>query len=651
MEIKLSMARAGNGVPVFAAVGTSRELQRPFGATWDGDRHLWLYPAYFPAARKVLSDFEVLGRELRVVFTDAAQQYIRQLDEVEDRYNRQVLPEGFSFVTEPYAHQRLGLAHAYYLPRSALFFDPGLGKSKVATDLLRLLHFVGQKAPAVIMGPLTSIRNWGKELDRHSGKTIRWGLVLGTPKQKTKVIERAAAGEFDALLITYDTNSNFVDLVFRLVPYDIVIADESHLIKEFKSNRTKAAFELTQKASRRLIMTGTPTVGNPLNLYGQFKFLADYFMPEPYHVYRKRFLETLPSNKWIVTGYKNLDVLNSRTLFVSIRRTKHECLDLPPRTLVDIDYNLTKHQATIYNQLIEEMGIDVEMLVAMLGGAPAVKDALPPETTLAHGAARLFKLMQVSSGFLIKNNMDPKLCDNVEQPLGCRYLSECVPAGIQPYTRRCKVAPAKIPETVTKFNENPKLDALVELLDTILGNPENKVLVWCHYRPSLDLVEEKLKELQIPYVRVDGDTGDRLQAEVDRFNDTPELRVYLAQVSTGVSITLNSAAYAIYYEIPLSLLQMNQSLDRNHRIGQTKNVTVYRLCGKQTVEPSIVRMLDNQQDVDTVMTKKLACIACAHSIRCTAERIELFDPGCVYQRNMPRASTKARLIRIVEEAP
>lgn len=646
-EVRLTMALAGNGVPVFSAAGSSRDLSRPFGATWDSDRHLWMYPAYFPAAKKVLSDFEVMSREVRIVLSDAACEYIKQLHDAEDRYNRQVLPDGFGFVTEPFAHQRLGLAHLYYMPRAALFFDPGLGKSKVAVDLIRLLRFTGHAAPSIIMGPLTSVLNWGKEVDRHSGGTLRWGAVLGTRKRKTKVIEEAAAGGLDVLLLTYETNRNFVDMVFREVPYDKVIADESHLIKEWQASRTKAAFELVQKAQRRVLMTGTPTLGSPLDLYGQFRFLADYFMPEPYHLYRKRYLEVAPANKWLVLGYKNLDVLNERTQFVSLRKTKDECLDLPPRTMVDVEYELSRHQATIYNQLVAEMQIEVESLLHALGGE--AKDALPPSAVMPHAAARLNKLLQVSSGFVIKNNMDPHLCDNVEAPLGCRHLPDCVKEGIKPYTKRCKVAPEKIPDTLTVFDENPKLEALAELLDTILGNPANKVIVWCYYWAELDVVEGRLKALEIPYVRVDGSTGARIQGVVDRFNDDPTLRVYLAQISTGVSITINSAAYMIYYALTYSLKDWLQSIDRNYRIGQSNNVTTYRLLGKQTVEPSIVRLLDNKVSVDNVLTQKLGCIMCPHSLRCAAKRIELFDPGCIYKRNMPRAVTQARLIRIEVE--
>lgn len=639
--IVVRMGVAGNGVPVFTIGSKLTELQRPFGATFDDSRHMWMYPAYLPSVKKVLADFDVLKKTLPLEYSPTVIEYIKQVETTEEKYQQNALPEGFGFVTSPFQHQIQGLAHAFYFLRSALFFAPGLGKSKIAVDLLRLLHFQKEKEMAIVMGPVVTVKNWGKEIDRHSGKTLRWGAVLGTKPKKLEVIERAKGGEFDVLLITYDTVRNYVDKLLELV-YKTIVADESHLIKEWSSSRTKAAHEVGQRAVRKLLMTGTPTLGSPLDLYGQFKFLGDYFMPEGYTAFKLKFLATPQPNSHVVTGFKNMNLLNSRTQFLALRKTKEECLDLPPQTFVDVDYDLSRHQTVIYNQLISEMAIDVEMILAHLGGS--TKDNIPPETTLPHAAALLNKLLQISSGFLIKNNQDTKLCDNAEVG-GCRYLKECVREDIKPYTKRCQVAPVGIPNTVTRFEENPKLEALEELLDSILADATNKVIVWAYYSEELNIIEEKLTELGVSYVRVDGSTGSRIQPLVDRFNDDPSVRVYLAQVSTGVGITLNASQYMIYYSLTSSLGAYLQSLDRNYRIGQTKNVTVYRLLGKQTVEPALARLLDNKVDVDQVLTHKLSCLMCPQSLKCIAEGIELFDAGCIYPKSMSRPVAKARLIK------
>lgn len=638
------MGNAGNGMPVFLVSGKSQVMNRPFGATFDMDRQLWMYPAYHPVARRVLADFEACAAEMVFELSDTASQYIRGLDEIEQRYAALQLPEGFTFVTKPYDHQIQGLCHLFYYPRAALFFDPGLGKSKIAVDYMRLLRFRGDKSAVIVMGPLVTIRNWGAEIDRHSGSTLRWSAVLGTKEKKIAAIDMVARGEADVLLITFDSAKNYVDQIVNTVDYKTIIADESHLIKEWGSARTKSAYEIAQKASRRAVMTGTPTLGDPRDLYGQFKFLGDCFMPEPRHVFERKFVEFSHMNEHMVESFKNLDVLNSRTQFLSIRRFKDECLDLPERTFVDVTYSLSKHQRTIYNQLVEIMGIDADQVINMLGGMAT--DAVPDSTILAHGAARLNKLMQVCSGFFIQN-LGRELCNTAEVG-GCQYMLDCVKRGILPYTSLCQVAKTPPPEKVTVFKNNPKLDALEEILDSVLADPTHKVIVWCSYRRELDLAEERIKQTlpeTAKYVRVDGSTGSKIQDRVDAFNNDPAVRVYLAQVSTGVGITLNAAAYMVYCSLPFSLGTYVQSQDRNYRIGQTKNVTVYRLFGKHTVEPSIARLLDNKVDVDTVLATRLSCFTCPNSLKCFAEKIELFDPQCIHKRNMPRPSVKAYVVR------
>jgi SNF2 family DNA or RNA helicase len=647
MNVLVRLGHASNGVPVFTIAQQSPEFARPFGATWNGTDRMWMYPAYLPAARAVLADFEqAFDRTIQLEYSEAVQTYIKGIGETERRYRERALPDGFDYVTKPYDHQVEGLCHAYYYLRSALFYSPGLGKSKIVIDLLRLLAFQGRTSPTIILGPLVTMLNWGRQIDEHAGGQFRWGAVLGTPKKKREVIEATARGEFDILLVTYDTARNFVDLIHEEIPYRTVVADESHRIKTWGTGVTRAAHEIGQKASRKIIMTGTPTLGSPLDLYGQYRFLGDCFMPEAYFKYRRKFVDYAGPNSYVVLGYKNLDILNARTRFLALRKSKEECLDLPPQTLVDVEFELSKHQSVIYNQLVEELGTDVRSLIDHLGGAAAITDALPPDSVLPHVATLLNKLLQVSSGFLITNET-LALCDTCEEG-GCEHRFACVPNGIKPGTPDCVVAPARLPDHLTVFDKNPKLEALMELLDGILVDAPNKAIVWGYYRYELDLIEERLKKLKIGYVRVDGRTGSKIQSLADRFDTDPDVRVYLAQVSTGVGITLNAAAYMVYFSLTYSLGAYLQSMDRNYRIGQTKNVTVWRLLGKQTVDPAIVRLLDNKVDVDKVLATQIACMLCDRSITCLAEGVALFDKGCKHKRTMARPVLKAQLVTVKE---
>lgn len=647
LQMDLRVGRADNGTPVFLASGNNQVFARVFGAVWDGERALWMYPAFYPAASKVLSDLRALSNDVRVTFSDAASRHVQALESVEANLADRRLPEGFDFVTPPFRHQIDGLCHVYYNVRAALFYDPGLGKSKIAVDLIRLLRHLNLNMQALVLGPKVTIANWGREIDRHSGHRLKWSAITGKRREREDGIRRIADEGADVVLATYDTARNLGDLIVSKLPYQILICDEAHLVKSWDSDRTRATWEIAQKASRRVNMTGSPTQGNPLDLYGQYKILGDCFMPETYFAFRKRFCETAGDNSRVVVGFKNLNVLNARTTFLSSRRTKDECLDLPPRTLVDLEYDLSPLQVGIHNQLVNEMRLDPDLLADQLGIDAARRTRMPPRARMPHRAATLTKLLQVASGFLIKNESDPSFCDDVE-PGGCRNLATCVEARIRPRTAACPVAPDPLPNTITTFEQNPKLDALDELLNTLFHDNNEKAIIWCVFRMELALIEKLLTDRGYKHVRVDGDTVD-VQAQIDAFNDDASVRIYLAQATTGVGITLNVAINTICYSLPFPLTTYTQMLDRNHRIGQTRPVTVWRLIGRGTPEPAIARLLDSKIDVDNVLTRKIDCLVCPHVLRCQAEGVEPFDPTCVYPRKIARPTIRAHALNVLPE--
>jgi SNF2 family DNA or RNA helicase len=605
-----------------------------------------MYPAFFPAADKVLADFRTVANDVDVVISDVAKRHIDSLEHVRAHLEKRDLPADFTFVTEPYQHQIEGLCHVFYNMRAALFYDPGLGKSKIAIDLLRLLRHTGVKTQALVLGPRVTVRNWGREIERHSGSQLSWIALTGTPKQKREALEKAASEGTDMVLSTYDTARSLVDLLVERLPYSILVCDESHCVKTWQSERTKATYEIAQKAVRRVLMTGSPTEGNPLHLYAPYKILGDCFMPENYFKFKKTFVITRGPNSPIVVGYKNLDVINTRTTFLSIRRTKDECLDLPERTFVDVDYELSPEQGTSYNQIVTTMGIEpatLAMLVTALrtgDGAPQAAHTLPPEMEMPHRAAALTKLLQITSGFLIKNEKDLRFCDTAEQGQQCRHLEKCIDNKILPHTARCHVDQTPWPTSLTRFDENPKLDAIMELLENILEVPKHKTIIWCAFHTEMDLITARLTAAGIGHVRVDGTVSDPMVL-VDKFNNEADTRVYVGQVTTGVGITLNAGAYMIYSSLPYSLNSYNQCLDRNYRIGQGEKVTVYRMLGKATLEAAVAYLLDHKVDVDSLLTNKIECAMCPNSIRCLAEGIEPFDTGCIYPKRVDRPIVKA----------
>jgi SNF2 family DNA or RNA helicase len=650
MEVRVG--NAGNGTPVFLVHGQNRNYERVFGATWDAARALWMYPAFYPASEKVLSDFDAISDVIDVDLSDVARRHVQSLAKVKARLEARELPSDFDFVTKPYECQIEGLCHVYYNLRAALFFDPGLGKTKIAIDLMRLLRRDGSKGCALVIGPRVTVQNWGREIDRHSGRQLSWIALTGTPAQKRKAIERAANEQVDMVLVTYGTARRIVDLLVNQLPYEVLVCDESHNVKSWRSDQTKATWEIAQKAKRRVLMTGSPTEGNTLDAYAPFKILGDCFMPEDYWRYQKKFVEKASAVSPIVVGYKNLDVVNERITFLSLRRTKEQCLDLPPRTFVDVDYTLSSLQIEAYDQIVLEMGIDPTRFHAFVEAArnnpqeaQALLPALPPEMEMPHRAAALVKLLQITSGFIVKNEKDPFFCDTVRNGGPCEHLRTCVEDKIKPRTPACHVDKTPWPSSTTFFEKNPKHDAIMELIDNILAAPGTKAIVWCVFHAEMDSIMQRLTERGIGHVRVDGKTRDPMAA-IDLFNDDPSIRVYVGQVASGVGINLVAASYVIYSSLPYSLTTYAQCLDRNYRIGQTKPVTVYRMIGESTLESAVAYLLDHKVDVDALLTNKIECALCPNSLTCLTSGIEPFEKGCIHPKRVTRPVVKARALKV-----
>lgn len=599
------------GTPVFLLPSVGQELRRIFGATYIEDQGVWLFPAFRPYYKDVLHDFSIVLPNVK--FSENCQKHLDALEQSAS------LDTGFQHVIDPFAHQAEGLTFVLNHPRCALFWDCGLGKTKTIVDLIR--H---EKEKALILAPVVGLGTWEQETDLHSNGELQAVGVhakartkdLTVRERRIKIIQDAK--DADILVISYASAKRYYDEIVKYFPYRIIVADESHNLRDYRSAQSKCAIALASQASRRILLSGTPTLGNPLHLYGQLFFLGHYIPSVDYWTFRKHFMVFQKgSRNRIVVGYKNLDLLNEKVQRIAIRKTMDECLDLPGRRIIDVAFKIGGDQLKTYNELVESACLDL--------GKGELYEA-------DHAAAVLQKLLQVLSGFFILP--PPQICD------GCEHLADCVENKFKPYSINCKKQTTEPPQTIKRLKENAKLEVFDGLLDSILVEERNKVIVWCNFRAELDIVEELLKGKQIGYVRVDGSNSAKAPQLVKEFNADPELRVYLAQVATGIALTINSAAYMVYFGLTYKLDEFLQSLGRNYRIGQKEKVIVYRLVAPKSVLDFVVRALEMKEDLADTLTSRIDCALCAMANECLPAGVKPFTTNCIYKSKMNRVITK-----------
>lgn len=153
------------------------------------------------------------------------------------------------------------------------------------------------------------------------------------------------------------------------------------------------------------------------------------------------------------------------------------------------------------------------------------------------------------------------------------------------------------------YDELPaKIVALDTLLDHLVGELEEKIVVWSFYRASLDRIAARYTHLGL--VRIDGsvsDPADRRQA-IRRFQGDPAVSIFLGNpAAAGAGLTLHSARYAVYESLSNQAAHYLQSLDRIHRRGQNRDVRYVTLLARGTVEEVEYARLRQKADAQAVL--------------------------------------------------
>ncbi|MFP5238938.1 MAG: DEAD/DEAH box helicase, partial [Acidobacteriota bacterium] len=141
-----------------------------------------------------------------------------------------------------------------------------------------------------------------------------------------------------------------------------------------------------------------------------------------------------------------------------------------------------------------------------------------------------------------------------------------------------------------------KFDTFKDLVTDIVEEG-HKVLVFSQFVQMLHIIRSWLQINQTPFAYLDGSSKDRFE-QVDRFNNTPEIPIFLISLKAGgTGLNLTSADYVIHYDPWWNPAVENQATDRTHRIGQKRQVFAYKLICSNTVEEKILKLQDMKKGV------------------------------------------------------
>ncbi|KAI5962398.1 INO80 [Candida pseudojiufengensis] len=182
-----------------------------------------------------------------------------------------------------------------------------------------------------------------------------------------------------------------------------------------------------------------------------------------------------------------------------------------------------------------------------------------------------------------------------------------------------------LPQPISKFNnhsqirmpsmerfitESGKLAKLDELLIQLKQN-DHRVLIYFQMTKMMDLMEEYLTYKQHKYIRLDGSSKlDDRRDLVHDWQTKPEIFIFLLSTRAGgLGINLTAADTVIFYDSDWNPTIDSQAMDRAHRLGQTKQVTVYRLLTRNTIEERMRDRAKQKEQVQQVVMEGKSMIS------------------------------------------
>ena len=236
-------------------------------------------------------------------------------------------------------------------PRSALYFEPGLGKTATSTVCALFHKLMGTDTVIVLMPPiiLTTWKRWLSSIKKKDGSDLDVLVYQGSPAERLKM---TLTGHDFVLMSMQIFKKDYERITDEFGHKKVhVILDEAQCIKDVSTQNYKKFRDFADTQSFQLL-TGTP-LNNPLDAYAYIKLAAPHVYRnlaqfERIHIYERDFFGN-------AVAYQNLELLQSNLLLSASRKTKEEVLlDLPELIITPIEYELDPAHYRLYKTLVEE---------------------------------------------------------------------------------------------------------------------------------------------------------------------------------------------------------------------------------------------------------------------------------------------------------
>ena len=430
--------------------------------------------------------------------------------------------------------------------------EMGLGKTLQTIAFLGYLrHICDTKGPHLIVVPKSTLDNWKREFSMWTPEVDVLVLQGAKDERKDLIQDRLVDENFDVCITSYEMILREKTHLKKFA-WEYIIIDEAHRIKNEESSLAQIIRLFSSR--NRLLITGTPLQNNLHELWALLNFL----LPDV-------FGDSEAFDQWFSNQDADQDTVVQQLHRVLrpflLRRVKSDVeKSLLPKKEVNLYIGMSDMQVKWYKKILEK---DIDAV----NGAGGKRES----------KTRLLNIV-----------MQLRKCCN--HP----YLFEGAEPG-PPYTT----------DEHLIYNAGKML-----MLDKILVRMKkqgSRVLIFSQMSRVLDILEDYSVFREHKYCRIDGSTAheDRIAA-IDEYNK-PGSEKFLFLLTTragGLGINLTSADIVILFDSDWNPQADLQAMDRAHRIGQTKQVIVFRFVTEQAIEEKVLERAAQKLRLDQLVIQQ-----------------------------------------------
>lgn len=432
----------------------------------------------------------------------------------------------------------------------ALMLEMGCGKTKLILDNAWYLFSKRKISGLLVIAPKGVQEQWLiHQIPTNIPEGVIGKTILFKNNATTKKLDLSPSGKLDVLAIHIDAirTKDGKEMCERFLKAHnkkiMLVVDEAHRIKGYRSSVTKAAIALGEGVAYKRTMTGTPIAVSLIDEWSQFNFLDPQILKCKFvTLFRARYCVMGGYENKQIIGHQNVDRFNELVGPYCFRGTK-ESLGLPAKIFKPYHFDLSPEQLEAIREIKRTKGISLGSSLVELRNT-------------------VMKIQQVSNGFLIIKHEDG--------------------------TQELKTFP------------NPRMEALKNVIEQNDGS----IVIWARFTRDVEMIKKELGEEAVTYYGPDSDE-ERRRNLAQFLNGKKRFLISNDQTGgTGLELHHNHPT-AIYYSNNTKPILRWQSEDRTHRIGITKPILYVDLIANKSADNGILKALNKHRSFsDSVLNAR-----------------------------------------------